>query len=92
MAASVRPLQNALAPTDFTGRLPSAVPNADQGMIVQPSLDPGYGMPNPDRGNLNQAPGQTVGGWLPVNALGPPNFAEALRQLGLTWPPTTGGA
>jgi hypothetical protein len=55
-------------------------------------LDPGYGMPNPDRGNLNQAPGQTVGGWLPVNALGPPNFAEALRQLGLTWPPATGGA
>jgi hypothetical protein len=44
-------------------------------MAVQPYTDPGYGKPNPYIGNLNQAPGVAVGGYLPasagVNALSP---------------------
>lgn len=43
--------------------------SADPGMVAQPYADPGYSMPNVDYGNLNQSPGQSVGGWLPVNAL-----------------------
>lgn len=38
-------------------------------MVVQPYADPGYGMPNAMVGNLNQSPGQEVGGWLRANAL-----------------------
>ncbi len=49
---------------DFTGRLPPAVARADPRMIRQPSSDPGYAMPNPDVGNLNQRPGIEVSGTL----------------------------
>lgn len=55
-------------PDDFTARLPPGSPRGDPGMVVQPYTDPGYGMPNAFVGNLNQAPGQVVGGALPVNA------------------------
>ena len=55
-------------PGDFTSRLPAADPNVDQSMVVQPYADPGYGMPNASEGNLNQSPGQTVGGYLPASA------------------------
>ena len=68
---------------DWTARLPPGSPSADQGMAVQPYADPGYGMPNAYVGNLNQSPGQTVGGYLPtsagVNALSP-QLLMLLRQ------------
>jgi hypothetical protein len=54
---------------DFTARLPPGSPGADSGMVTRPYADPGYGMPNAFVGNLNQAPGQEVGGWLRANAL-----------------------
>jgi hypothetical protein len=44
-------------------------------MVVQPYVDPGYGMPNAFVGNLNQAPGLDVGGWLRANALQGPSSA-----------------
>jgi hypothetical protein len=58
---------------DFTGRLPPAVSNADPGMVVQPGADPGYRMPNALEGNLNQSPGQIVGGWLPAGGAASPS-------------------
>jgi hypothetical protein len=54
----------------FTGRLPPAVGNADPRMVAQPGADPGYAMPNVAPGNLNQAPGQAVGGTLPAGLSG----------------------
>jgi hypothetical protein len=67
------PLNSPLLPPmvgDFTSRLQTmrpAVDNADPRMVVKPYADPGYAMPNPNLGNLNQAPGQEVGGTLPAN-------------------------
>jgi hypothetical protein len=50
-------------------------------MAVQPYADPGYGMPNPYIGNLNQSPGQVVGGYLLANQLmGPPNQGQYQSQ------------
>ena len=44
-------------------------PDTDHPMIVQPTDDPGYAMPNPPEGNLNAMPGVEVPGWLPVSVL-----------------------
>ena len=40
----------------------------DQNMIAYPPNYPGYTIPNVSQGNLNQAPGQIVGGYLPAAA------------------------
>jgi hypothetical protein len=45
-------------------------------MVVTPYTDPGYGMPNPYIGNLNQAPGMAVGGYLLANQLMAPNQGQ----------------
>jgi hypothetical protein len=77
---------------DFAGRLGNIRPgsiSADPGMVVQPPVDPGYAMPNAHVGNLNQTPGQAVGGWLPAAAQQPSAgfnsnmamFANFIRQM-----------
>ena len=73
MAVRVNPLFAMLAPPprDFTDRLPAGVYNADERMVVQPYADPGYAMPNASEGNLNQSPGQVVGGYLPAGGADP---------------------
>jgi hypothetical protein len=57
-------------PQDWRGRLKDmrgqAYGDADPRMVVQPYADPGYRMPNTGEGNLNQSPGQEIGGWLPA--------------------------
>jgi hypothetical protein len=63
------PYRPSYGANDWTARLPPGSPGADTGMVVQPYTDPGYGMPNPYIGNLNQAPGVAVGGALRANAL-----------------------
>ena len=88
------------AADDWTMRLPTRPdrpwqPDVDHPMIVQPhGADPGYAMPNPNQGNLNQMPGVMVPGTLPVNATpaGPPdprtdpagyqNWLLVMRQRG----------
>lgn len=67
------PYRPSYGANDWTARLPPGSPGADQGMVAQPYADPGYSMPNAFVGNLNQSLGQTVGGYLPVNALQPAN-------------------
>jgi hypothetical protein len=76
------PYRPSYGANDWTARLPPGSPGADQGMVAQPYADPGYGMPNAYVGNLNQAPGMAVGGYLPVNALqpDPPSAGNPLAQ------------
>lgn len=50
---------------------PPGNPGADPGMVAQPYADPGYAMPNAFVGNLNQAPGQTIGGTLRAGGMYP---------------------
>ena len=79
---------------DWTARLGvnrGGQPAADPAMVVQPTNDPGYAMPNVDIGNLNQSPGQVVTGWLPANAtqgMDPtdpryPAWLQMMRQSGV---------
>ena len=70
MLGRLNPLMPGAAPAinDFTSRLPPATASADPNMVASPYADPGYAMPNVDLGNLNQAPGQEVSGWLPASA------------------------
>ena len=62
---------------DWTDRLPAGSPSADPAMVATPSVDPGYAMPNAFVGNLNQAPGQVVGGTLPASLL---DYINLLRS------------
>jgi hypothetical protein len=64
---------------DWTARLPPGSPSADPNMVAQPYADPGYAMPNAFVGNLNQAPGQEVGGALPASLL---DYINLLRNQG----------
>jgi hypothetical protein len=69
---------------DWTARMGAnrGDPNADPRMVVQPSNDPGYAMPNADMGNLNQMPGVEVSGWLPANmSPNDPAYEQWLRLL-----------
>jgi len=81
------PLNRLMAPLltpqgDFTSRLPPAQSTADPNMVAQPQVDPGYGLHNTPLGNLNQAPGQEVGGWLPAGVqLTPQQQAAFLQYL-----------
>jgi hypothetical protein len=57
---------------DWITRLPTRPdrpwqPDVDHPMIVQPTVDPGYAMPNAPMENLNSMPGAEVQGALPVN-------------------------
>ena len=83
MAARINPLYAMAAPRDFTDRLPAGVYDADERMVVQPYADPGYAMTNVYEGNLNQSPGQIVGGYLPAGGANPRAvwFEQWLNQL-----------
>ena len=71
---------------DWTARLPPGSPSADPGMVVQPYADPGYGMPNPYIGNLNQAPGVAVGGYLQASGTVNPMFQPGVPPPGNALP------
>jgi hypothetical protein len=49
-------------------------------MVAQPDVDPGYGLHNTPLGNLNQSPGQEVGGWLPAG-MTQDDLLRALQML-----------
>src|SRR4029077_4095281 len=74
---------------DFTTRLSQqprhAIGNANPGMVAQPYADPGYGMPVPDMGNLNQAPGLEIPGTLPASYQAPADtdslWVQTLKRL-----------
>ena len=59
--------------------------NADPGMVVQPYADPGYAMTNVPQGNLNQAPGQEIGGYLPAAANSLTPWIESLPMALQQW-------
>ena len=75
MATRINPLYAMAAPRDFTDRLPAGVYDADERMVVQPTVDPGYAMTNVYEGNLNQSPGQIVGGYLKAGGADPYDFS-----------------
>lgn len=83
------PLRFPPAPDDFTSRLPQASAGADPGMVVQPYIDLGYGLHNTPLGNLNQSPGQVVGGYLPASFQGAPNYQQQ-QQNALSAAPAAG--
>ena len=65
---------------------------SDPAMVVQPTNDPGYAMPNVDIGNPELSrPGEVVTGWLPANAtqgMDPtdpryPAWLQMMRQSGV---------
>jgi hypothetical protein len=66
---------------DWTAQLPPGQPGADPNMVAQPTVDPGYGLHNTPLGNLNQSPGQTIGGYLPANAQLTPQQAAFMQWL-----------
>ena len=61
------------------GEPSGAQPATDPNMVVQPQVDPGYGLHNTPVGNLNQTPG-IASGWLPAGAQMTPQQQAAWLQ------------
>ena len=79
--ATSSPYRPTYGANDWTARLPPGSPSADQGMAVQPYADPGYAMPNPYIGNLNQSPGMAVGGYLQTSGTANPMFQPGVQAV-----------